>query len=571
MSFPVPANEAERLRALHSYRILDTPFEQEYDDIVALAAEVCDTPMAFITLIDEARQWFKARVGTSDRESTRSVAFCAHAICAPGELMIVPDAKLDPRLAHYPNVTSEPGIRFYAGAPLVTPDGFALGTLCVADNRPRELSEAQARALRVLQRHVVNALELRRAVTAQREAITALSKAQDALEQQRASAVAATEAKSRFLATMSHEIRTPLSAIAGLSQWLAETPLEASQREALATIRTSSDLLLRLVNDILDLAKVESGRLELETAPFSPRDCLQRALDLVRPAAQAKQLALTCNIGDDVPAVVNGDVTRITQVLINLLGNAVKFTAAGTIALRLDVTSPAAESLDLAFAVSDTGIGLEPAQIARLFQDFAQADASTTRRFGGTGLGLAICRRLVELHGGRIRVDSTPGAGSTFSFTVRVRAADQGRSDSAATEILDATFAQRHPCRVLLVEDNAVNRKIAAYLLERLGYHAEAAANGRDALTAWRAGQFDLVLMDVEMPEMGGVEATEEIRRDKAHRQPAIVMLTAHAGADQHARFRAAGADDCLVKPLRMEQLASVLSRVSASGTARRD
>jgi signal transduction histidine kinase/ActR/RegA family two-component response regulator len=562
MRYPLPDNEAERVRALQTYRILDTPFEQEYDDIATLAAELCGTPMAFITLIDEARQWFKARVGSTQRETSRDLAFCAHAICRPDELMIVPDARLDRRFADYPNVTGPNGIRFYAGAPLVTPEGFALGTLCVADHQPRELTPSQERALRVLRRHIVNALELRRALNAQEAAIAALHVAQGELETQRTRAVAATEAKSRFLATMSHEIRTPLSAIAGLSQWLGTTPLNAEQRDALATIRTSSDLLLRLVNDVLDLAKVESGRLELEAAVFDPRECVRRALELVRPAAATKELALESEIDDAVPAAVRGDVTRVTQVLINLLGNAVKFTARGSVRLRLAVADVRADALDLSFAIADTGIGLEPEQIGRLFQEFAQADVSTTRHYGGTGLGLAISRRLVELHGGRIRVDSEPGRGSTFSFTVRVQAVSAADRREAAA--LGADFALRHPCRVLLVEDNAVNRKIAAFLLERLGYHAEAAGNGRDALATWRAGQFDLILMDVEMPELDGESATAEIRRDTSRAQPMIVMLTAHAGEGQRERFLRAGADDYLAKPLRLEDLAALLARASA-------
>ncbi len=565
MSYPLPANEAERLRALHSYRILDTPFEQEYDDIAALAAEVCGTPMAFITLVDDARQWFKARLGFEEREMPREISFCAHAICAPDDLMVVPDATLDPRLAQYPNVTGAPGIRFYAGAPLVTPDGHALGTLCVADHRPRELTPSQARALRVLRRHVVDALELRRAVIAQENAIAQLHVAQNELDAQRARAVAANEAKSRFLATMTHEIRTPLSAISGLTLWLGDTALLPEQREAVQSIRTSSDLLLRLVNDILDLAKVESGRMELEVAPFAPRDCVRRALELVRPAAAAKRLQFDLQLDDDVPALVRGDATRLTQVLINLLSNAVKFTAAGSVRLRVGVERRDAEELILAFAITDTGIGLDAEQIARLFQEFAQAESSTARKYGGTGLGLAISRRLVELHGGKISVASEPGRGSTFSFTVRVQPAAPAATDPS----LNANFARHHPARVLLVEDNAVNRKIAAFLLERLGYHAEAAANGHDALTAWRSGPFDLVLMDVEMPEMDGLAATAAIRAEASRDQPVIVMLTAHTDEAQRQRCLAAGADDYLSKPLQLGQLAATLARLPALRAAR--
>ena len=228
----MPELEADRLRALRCYGILDTPAEQEYDDLVALAAQICDAPMALISLVDETRQWFKARVGCADPETPRAISFCAHAITrTKDEVFIVRDATKDEHFRRYPNVTGDPHIRFYAGAPLVTPEGYALGTLCVIDRRPRDLTGDQLRALRVLRRHVVNALELRRLVHA---------------------AEAATRAKSRFLASMSHEIRTPLNAILGMATLLRETPLNPEQRDYVDTIGSSGDLLLTLVNDILD-------------------------------------------------------------------------------------------------------------------------------------------------------------------------------------------------------------------------------------------------------------------------------------------------------------------------------
>ncbi len=565
MSPTTPSSEAARLAALQAYRILDTPPEREYDDLAALAAEICGAPIAAISLVDESRQWFKAAVGFAERETPRDISFCSVAIRAPGDdLFVVADATRDPRFASYANVTGEPHIRFYAGAPLVSSDGFALGSLCVIDRRPRTLTSAQERTLRVLRRHVVNALELRRLLHAQRATIEQLHATQRALEEARAGAVAATEAKSRFLATMTHEIRTPLSAISGLAGWLDDAPLAPEHREAVEGIRASTELLLRLVNDVLDLAKVESGRMELELAPFSPRDCVRRSLDLVRPSAVAKGLRLDLEVADDVPALVRGDATRITQVLINLLGNAVKFTAAGSVHLRVRVDRRESDSLLLGFAVRDTGIGLDPAQAEHLFQEFTQADASTTRKYGGTGLGLAISRRLVELHGGRLTVDSRPGEGATFAFTVRVQPAG-----ATGDRTIGADFARRHPCRILLVEDDPVNRKIAAYLLQRLGYSAESAANGRDAVAAWRSGPFDLVLMDMEMPVMDGLAATAAIRAETGRPQPRIVMLSAHTDEAQRRRCLAAGADDYLTKPLQLDRLAATIARVTGPPAAR--
>jgi len=557
MVSPLPANETQRLTALRSYGILDTAPEREYEDLVALAAEICGAPLASITFVDEARQWFKARIGFADAETPRAISFCAHAIAAPcGEdLFVVNHADADPVFRHFENVTGAPHIRFYAGAPLVTPEGFALGTLCVLDRQPRVLTESQARALRVLRRHVVNALELRRLVHAQSVTIEELHSTQRALETARASAVNATEAKSRFLATMSHEIRTPLNAVVGMTDLLARTPLTPEQHEAVSTIRASSQLLLRLVGDILDLAKIEAGKLELEEAPFNLRECLDHALRLVRPTAQAKGLALDLSLEPGLPDEVSGDSTRLTQILVNLLANAVKFTARGAVTLRASAERTDDGQHQLSFAISDTGIGLRPDELARLFQDFAQASTSTTRRYGGTGLGLAISQRLAALQGGGIRVASTPGEGSTFTATILARPAR-----APAGSPLDASFAQRHPARVLIADDSPVNQRVALQQLRRLGYTPEIADDGSEALARWRVGDHDLVLLDVEMPGLDGREVCAAIRREARGPRPAIIMLTGHAGADAHAASLACGADAQLVKPATLLVLAQTIA-----------
>ncbi|MBX3738445.1 MAG: response regulator [Candidatus Didemnitutus sp.] len=558
MVSPLPANEAQRLAALRSYAILDTAPEREYEDLVALAADICGAPLASITFVDEARQWFKARVGFAEAETPREISFCAHAIVAPraDDLFVVNHADADPVFRSFANVTGAPHIRFYAGAPLVTPDGFALGTLCVLDRQPRVLTESQARALRVLRRHVVNALELRRLIHAQSASIDELHVAQRALEAARTSALAATEAKSRFLATMSHEIRTPMNAVVGMTELLARTPLTTEQHEAVATIGASGQLLLRLVGDILDLAKIEAGKLELEEAPFDLRECLEHALRLVRPGAQAKQLALDLVLAPGLPAEVSGDVTRLTQILVNLLANAVKFTAHGAVTLRASAQQTDDARFRLSFAVTDTGIGLQPDEIARLFQEFTQARASTTRRYGGTGLGLAISQRLAALHGGRIDVESTPGRGSTFTATVLARPV----ADATAGP-LDASFAQRHPARVLVADDSPVNQRVALGQLRRLGYAPDLANDGSEALARWRVGDHDLVLLDVEMPNLDGREVCAAIRREGHGPRPVIVMLTGHAGTDARAASLACGADEQLVKPVLLSALARTLAR----------
>jgi signal transduction histidine kinase/ActR/RegA family two-component response regulator len=476
----------------------------------------------------------------------------------------VRDAAHDPRFADFTNVTGAPHIRFYAGAPLVTPQGFALGALCVIDRHPRTLTAAQERSLRVLRCHVVNALELRRLIHAQSATIAELHAAQRELDEARraaVAAVAATEAKTRFLATMSHEIRTPMNAVVGMTDLLARSSLDAAQQDAVETIRASGQLLLRLVNDILDLAKIEAGRLELEQAPFCIADCIHHAARLVRATADAKGLALDLQFAPDLPAQVVGDVTRLTQILVNLLANAVKFTSHGGVTLRAFGRPASDGKIELSFEVRDTGIGLTAEQMTRLFQEFSQADATTARRFGGTGLGLAISQRLAVLQGGRIRVDSEPGRGSTFTLTILAQAVGSTKDDALA---LDSSFARRHPARILFADDNPVNQRVVLHQLQRLGYTPEFADDGDDALARWRVGGHDLVLLDVEMPGLDGREVAAAIRRESNGVRPRILMSTGHAGAEARAASLAAGADDQLVKPITLDTLARAIASVSA-------
>ena len=377
------------------------------------------------------------------------------------------------------------------------------------------------------------------------------------LNEARAVAESASQTKSDFLASMSHEIRTPMNAIMGIADLLAQTTLSATQDRYVQIFRRAGENLLNLINDILDLSKVEASQLELESTGFSLKEQTEIAMEMVAARAQEKGLILSCNIVADVPDNVIGDPTRLRQVLMNLLGNAIKFTASGTVSLRVEPDGDPLSPTSLRFSVQDTGIGIPDEKQARVFERFTQADSSTTRRFGGSGLGLTISKRLVELMGGRIWVDSKVAMGSTFSFAVPLELeASSPRADAVAEG--SRSELPLAPLRILLTEDSPDNCTITLAYLEGMPYTVEVAENGALAFEMFRATKYDLVLMDRQMPVMDGLEATRLFRawEDLNGRKPTpIIALTASALKGDREMCMAAGCTAFLTKPIRQAVL----------------
>ncbi|MES2905512.1 MAG: ATP-binding protein [Pseudomonadota bacterium] len=532
---PPHPDEPARVARLHNYEILDTTPEESFDRVTRLAATWFNVPVSYVTLVDKERQWFKSCFGSDATQTDRSLSFCAMAILQDG-VMVIPDTTKDNRVYGNPVVTGDAHIRFYAGAPLLTSDGLKLGTLCIVDNKPRIFTKQDCEVLESLAALVMDEMDLRMA---------------------RQKAEKENEQKSQYVSYISHEVRTPLTTIQSALSLTRSREHDTETQGYLDLISHATDILLETINDFLDLARMETRSIELEEIPFHPEGIVQQVYDLMKLRAKPGVTLTTENAGAQNVTLM-GDPTRLRQILINFCGNAVKFTEAGTIQILSSIIENKKGSARWRLEVTDSGCGIPAEKLPRLFEKFSQADNSTARQYGGSGLGLHITKILAELMHGQVGASSNAGKGSTFWFEAPFEI-------SAESVHIKPHVISSHipPCHILLAEDNSTNQMLIKAMLKREGHSVVTASNGLQAVDAAIKEKFDLILMDCQMPDMDGLEATAKIRihSDALSKNVPILALTANASSESRERCMACGMNDFVSKPVAIEQLQLAIGR----------
>ena len=535
---PIPLNEDQRLDALHQYHLLDTASEVEYDRVSHIASQLCQAPIAMVSLIDCDRQWVKSAQGITIQTIPREISLCAHTILTHHPL-VVEDTTQDYRFLDNPAVAGQPHVVFYAGIPLISSEGMAIGSLCIIDHHPRQLSPAQQMALQALADQAMLLMELRRT---NYQLHTARTVAEELAHQ-----------KSHLLATLSHEIRTPLHALEGFTQLLIDQPSQEERHTGLHRLQTTGRTLVRLVNNILDYSKLQAGKLELEAMPFSLPDLIQQTVEMQSWQAAQKTIQLTTHLDARLPAQVKGDATRLLQVLLNLVSNALKFTHEGEVNISVQVLDRGATDVTLNVEVSDTGIGIPEKSLALLFNEYTQVSAATARLYGGSGLGLAITRQLLELMDSTLTVRSQEGQGSTFGFRLTVPIDE-------ATPRPNGAFPLQPDDLLLAVDDNPFNTKVLSHQIRKAGGQVSAFHSPLEALESARTIPYRAMLLDLHMPELDGYELAQALRDI----QPGVplVALSADDSVDTLERVKASGFRFFLRKPFLPHELIHILSQL---------
>ncbi len=528
---------------LENSRILNRIPEESYNRIVRRVSAYFDVPICLISLIDAENQWFKAKVGVDLDTFPREASFCEAAL-EQSDVYIVTDASQSIRFRDHPAVAGAPEIRFYAGVPLLFEGRNKVGTLCILDTKPRTLDANQIDALKDYASLVVDELHLRlRAVKVEAQ----LDRYYHNLNE----SIAAEKDRADFLAMVTHEIRAPLNAILGMVTLLSLEGEQAQKPFSPIDLRTSTEHLVRLINDVLDLAKLEATGFPFVLAPFSLRLEMESIVEIVRPQAEAKGLSLKLSLSESIPELIVGDRTRLSQVLLNLLNNAIKFTVAGGVHVQATATH-LEQCVEIAFSVSDSGVGLPETAKDQLFKCFSQLHLSRDDDQQGTGLGLAISRKLVEAMGGTIAVSSKPGVGTRFSFCLRFNVV-------SATPMSPATHTAS--LRVLVVDDDVISSKVFCALLKHMGHAVEFALNGGEALARLSSTPFDAAFLDINVPELDGYAIAQQYLEGKSPDD--VATLIAVSGADPaDGDARLALFDDYLVKPVSMDTLQASIAKL---------